>query len=158
MIPLLIPPPSLSPPPITHPPPITSSLTPLTLYHPPSHTLSHPPTLSIPLGKPKQGELVNLTMNNSHPLSHLPSPPITSSLTPLTLYHPPSHTLSHPPTLSIPLGKPKQGELVNLTMNNYFGVGVDGAVSLGFHNMRKRVPGWLYPLCSFVSLPLDVAL
>ena len=26
------------------------------------------------------------------------------------------------------------------TMNNYFGIGVDGAVSLGFHNFRQKVP------------------
>jgi len=44
-----------------------------------------------------------------------------------------------PQTVFVPM-KPKAGELVTHTMNNYFGIGVDGAVSLGFHNLRQRAP------------------
>ena len=46
-------------------------------------------------------------------------------------------------TVFVP-AKPQKGELTTFTMNNYFGVGVDGAVSLGFHRMRQRAPGLFF--------------
>ena len=41
-------------------------------------------------------------------------------------------------------GAVEDGELTTFTTNNYFGVGVDGAVSLGFHRMRQRAPGLFF--------------
>ena len=43
----------------------------------------------------------------------------------------------------IPLKKKKK-ELMNFTMNNYLGVGVDGAVTLGFHSLRQKVPALFF--------------
>jgi Diacylglycerol kinase accessory domain/Diacylglycerol kinase catalytic domain len=40
--------------------------------------------------------------------------------------------------------KKKKKEAMNYTMNNYLGVGVDGAVTLGFHSLRQRVPALFF--------------
>ena len=33
---------------------------------------------------------------------------------------------------------------MSFTMNNYLGVGVDGAVTLGFHTLRQKVPALFF--------------
>ena len=40
--------------------------------------------------------------------------------------------------------KKKKKEAMNFTMNNYLGVGVDGAVTLGFHSLRQKVPALFF--------------
>ena len=38
----------------------------------------------------------------------------------------------------------KNKEAMNFTMNNYLGIGVDGAVTLGFHTLRQKVPALFF--------------
>eukprot|EP00435_Cladocopium_sp_Y103_P066699 s393_g29.t1 len=45
----------------------------------------------------------------------------------------------------LPGGQPPQPrERKTLTMSNYFGIGVDAAVALDFHQMRERRPDWFW--------------
>jgi len=39
---------------------------------------------------------------------------------------------------------PKKKEILNYTLNNYFGVGVDGAVTLEFHTLRGKIPSLFF--------------
>ena len=38
----------------------------------------------------------------------------------------------------------KKKDIMDFTMNNYLGVGVDGAVTLGFHSLRQKVPALFF--------------
>ena len=38
----------------------------------------------------------------------------------------------------------RKSAIMDFTMNNYLGVGVDGAVTLGFHTLRQRVPALFF--------------